>query len=221
MLALFAFQLAQGKQTKDDPKQDDAETTGVLSLGIGLNSTNYAFKGLDFGLVINLKNYENEGSMTLFSLSYAHKISQHAYCGLALAVDQQHGEWLHNFTYSSLGNMQHENLGVFNRSCLTLAAEYRINYVEKKNYALYATLGAGATFYHEVRQFDKAYYLQGYENGINKYGPDPRQVRNSAFFNCNISPFGLQAGTARFKYFLELGVGYKGLIHSGINYSLK
>jgi hypothetical protein len=197
-------------------KDAGIEAANLVTLGLGINSSNYAFKGQGLW---HAKTHQNEGSMCLLSLSYARKVFKHSYFGLAVAADQQHGEWMTSNRPSSDPYYFNTDIGIFSRRCLTLAAEYRINGIVRKNFIIYTTIGVGATFYQEVRQYSPDVYLQGYINGYNRYGPNPRQVQEGKYFNGYASPIGIAAGFKQFQYFFEIGIGYKGLLHTGITCS--
>lgn len=80
-------------------------------------------------------------------------------------------------------------------SAITIAPEGKIKYLDPaKPFNMYGLLGAGVTILN-VSTSDKAV----------------------PHFNAQITPLGFEYGN-NFKGFLELGVGYKGIIHGGISY---
>lgn len=195
------------------------EPLNLSTTGLGLNSSNYALMGVSAGLVLTLRTYKNKGSKALVSLSQYRKITPHSYIGLSLAAHQQHGIWQYYYTNGGLFSMQFENRGVFNRTCVTLAAEFRTNVRIKGNLAYYVLFGAGGTFYHQVTQYYRDYYLAGYSNGVNRYGPTTRFTVNKVIPNIQLSPLCALYGGGAWKCFLEMGFGYKGLINGGVIYS--
>ena len=86
---------------------------------------------------------------------------------------------------------------------LTLAAEGKFKYNKGEKFNIYGLLGAGYTL------------------GKVNYDPPPSSGDDNNdynHFNFQVTPAGLQYGGA-VKGFLELGIGYKGILHGGVQFN--
>jgi len=162
-------------------------------------------------------SYANKGNPGALCITYKYRFSKRAYIGITGTLEQQYGDWLDNeILDGNVFDLQTTVKGAFVRTCYTLAAEFSWDYASRDLYRLYTVMGLGFTAERETDQYDIAYYEQGYNNGINKYGPI-RQDNNHTHVNGYYAPLGISIGR-KLSYFLELGFGYKGIVHTGLSY---
>ncbi len=88
----------------------------------------------------------------------------------------------------------------------TIAAEVMFIYMNRPGFQSYCSMGIGTSFYNETDYLaNTSYYYPGQLSG-NK-------------FNFRISPIGFRFG-GKFGGFVELGIGYKGLVDGGLYYTI-
>jgi hypothetical protein len=123
-------------------------------------------------------------------LTYRHyNPSGRAAIGLAAGIDNTKGDIL---------DASDNKKGEMKVNSVTVAAEGLVNYVNNENFKLYGLLGAGYTFLNY------------------KYTPSATPDEEKAgHFNFQITPLGIRAGKNA-GGFLELGLGYKGVINLGL-----
>ncbi len=121
------------------------------------------------------------------------------------------------------GIMRNYPNSFFKRRCFTFSPEVSYYYSNKSGSALqfYCTGGIAYSLRNEIHIFDSAFYYQisNYQNGHNIYGSNVQTVNNTDQLNIYISPIGIHFGRT-FGGFLEIGVGYKGIINGGLFYEL-
>jgi hypothetical protein len=98
-------------------------------------------------------------------------------------------------------------IGTTKKVFLTCAAECKYKYLEKKIITLYGYLGIGYSIL-----LDRNYFTT-VDPGL----PFGDKIQNH--FNMHITPIGMRLGK-KFGGFLEIGLGYKGLINAGVSLNL-
>lgn len=101
----------------------------------------------------------------------------------------------------SFENQSGSKKGTFKNANTTIATEIVVAYLNKPNFRLYGLAGGGYTF-------------NKYENTVISGGSENEQVRGS-HVNFQLTPLGAAFGK-QFGGFLELGLGYKGLLNIGL-----
>src|SRR5690554_1632181 len=148
------------------------------------------------GGVIDGSKLKNKRYVGDFRISYAYDISNSFSMGMTLSYLKASGDY-----YKS---------GEF-------VGDQRINYY---------SVGAEATFYYMKRDHIKLYgLLGGGATMMNKEDrpKDPNEEasqRNHAYFNLQISPFGIAAGGKKIGAFAEFGFGYRGMFSTGMYFRL-
>ena len=171
-----------------------------INVGVGGESgTNLVADFGNSGDLHHLTNY-NTGSLVA---GYKYYVSDRVALGPVAGFQ--------NFSYKWMNDAIAYNQPVYTQttSLITLAAELKGIITSSKYFQFYNLLGAGGTFHFD--QFSPARY--------NQY------VYNSAPPNSNYVAFnfqysiGLQTGNT-FCWFLEFGLGYKGIAHTGFTYKI-
>lgn len=90
----------------------------------------------------------------------------------------------------------------------TVACEFVFEYINRRLFRFYMLAGIGASFYN----------YSGYSNPYDLYVSGMNSV-SGVRLNCQYDPLGFQIG-GRFSYFMELGLGYKGLFNNGFTYRI-
>lgn len=127
-----------------------------------------------------------------FYLSGGRMLSNRIYVGLAGAFEKATGDY----------QQDNQIVGNFRRKTFSVAAEGRINYLNKAVVTLYGTGALGFTFNSQVSNRPAEW---------TEFVP----VKNH--FTGYVSPIGARFGKDLGGY-LELGYGYKGVLNAGINY---
>lgn len=100
----------------------------------------------------------------------------------------------------SNNNTTTEKIGKARRNNFSLMPSVKFHWVRTKNFGFYSKLGVGATLSHESQEGDSKY------------------TNSQVFFNFDITPIGLDAGSQAFRGFLEFGMGEQGVLCAGLRY---
>lgn len=103
------------------------------------------------------------------------------------------------------GSKKEERIGDAKRSNFSLMPSVKFHWVRTKYFGFYSKAGVGVTFSNEKQNADEV------EGGSSFSDTD-------VYFNFDITPIGLDAGSPTFRGFLELGVGEQGLLCIGARY---
>jgi hypothetical protein len=95
-------------------------------------------------------------------------------------------------TEEKIGKAKHNNISIM--------PSVKFHWVRTKNFGFYSKIGAGATFSNESQEGDTKY------------------TKSEVFFNFDVTPIGLDAGSQAFRGFLELGMGEQGILCAGLRY---
>jgi len=138
------------------------------------------------------------------------------------AYEKESGTWQsYQNSYNSI-NGQAIKLGTYSLQALTLVLELK-GYYNKKNAAtsltrMYITLSSGVTIKHETNRYSDSYYSSLYPGSANVVVS--QQTSGKAYhYNGYFSPFGISVGH-RLSWYAELGIGYKGIINTGVTLKL-
>ncbi|MFI5195575.1 MAG: hypothetical protein ACHQD8_00660, partial [Chitinophagales bacterium] len=137
--------------------------------------------------------------------------------GFIAGFEKESGDWL----YDNMGGKQEDwssfKIGVFSRSAFTIASEVSITYRNEDDLRIYTTVGIGAIFKQET----DVYQQQAFYGGNYVPAAQGTQVPdNSTKLTGYYSPFGMRFG-GNLGGFIELGIGYKGMLNGGISYMFK
>ena len=103
------------------------------------------------------------------------------------------------------GTETKELIGDAKRSNFSLMPSVKFHWVRTKNFGFYSKAGVGVTFSNEKQNADKV------EGGTSFSDTD-------VYFNFDVTPIGLDAGSPTFRGFLEFGMGEQGLLRIGARY---
>ena len=191
-----------------------------LSVGYGFRTPDYILDGYHPGRPTEF-DYNNKGSFDAVSLTYQFQLKPKVYFGFTAIFEQQEGDWLYNeIPMGNVFNLQTSVKGAFVRTCFSVAPEFQYNYFVDEYYKFYTAIGFGVTYRFETDQYTPEFYNQGYNNGINIYGA-MRTDKKLFHFTGYYAPIGLMIGKDEFRFFIEAGFGYKGVINTGIAYKFK
>ncbi len=197
-------------------KSDDAlgqKDTGQLYIGIGAGafSTDYLFGGYNRFFLFMIPN-QYSGTYFLNARYYPNKNYS---ISLVAAYDNELGDWNKYINDASPYGWQALPIGHFKRQAFTFASEINFFYSVDGTIQPYGSLGLGITYRNEVDQYDPDHFNKNYFNGINTLGSNLEVEKNRVGGNFYFSPIGITAGN-KVKWFAEIGIGYKGIISSGI-----
>ncbi|MCW3123033.1 MAG: hypothetical protein JWQ38_2525 [Flavipsychrobacter sp.] len=193
-------------------RQDSlAQQRHLFSVSYGILTGDHLLVGYHVGRT-SAPDFENKGTPGALCLGYKYRVNNKIYIGLTAAMEQQHGDWLNSRTSRNI-------IGAFVRSSFTIAADFTCNYTSHDLYRIYMVAGVGVTYGQSTRQYSDAYYITGYYDGVNQYGP-MRIQEQGQHANGYFCPLGLSVGR-RLSYFAEVGFGYKGVLNTGLTYSIK
>ena len=163
-------------------------------------------------------DYANKGSGTAICIAYKYRIYNRVSIGFTFMAEQQHGDWLDNQVMDgNVFDLQTTVKGAFARTCYTAATDVTYDYFTHESLRLYLVGGIGYTDVLETTQYNTTFYNQGYNNGINNYGP-MRADSKHLHLNGYIAPLGLRVGR-QLSGFIEFGFGYGGALNTGIAYN--
>lgn len=167
-----------------------------LSIGYGLVTTDQFITSFSSALAgafagSSATNIKSTGAI---ALSYHHfNAANRAGLGVALVYDK---------LSSDIVNSSKTKISSSTTQAITAALEGKLKYNKGEHFNLYGLLGAGYTFNKTT------------------YDPPPASGKesNNSHFNFQVTPIGVQFGGA-VKGYVELGVGYKGLVSGGLQFN--
>ena len=110
--------------------------------------------------------YANKGAPAALCITYKYRLTKRIYLGFTGTMEQENGDWLDNeIPGGNVFNLQTSVKGEFIRTCYTLGADFRYDYVVSGMFRQYLVAGIGATYEFETDQYNPAFYDQGYWNG--------------------------------------------------------
>jgi len=186
-----------------------------LTIGYGEASSDQLFDGLQIGRPGNYRVQHYSGAI---SFSYKYFVLPQFAIGIAVAYENENGIWQQPYMQQT-DEWLVTQLGSFKRAAFTPAIELMYIYKESKPVRYYCMAGIGFTYQNEVDIYSDGYYLTNYQNGLNSLGKNLQIQNNRYHFNGQITPIGISVG-GRISEFMELGVGYKGILNIGITVKL-
>ena len=130
--------------------------------------------------------------------TYRYNLLQRMSIGLTNGLDLSDGDII-DYTGKPIGTTKKVNL--------TIAAECKYKYLDKKIITLYGYLGVGYSILLSRNYFTTV------DPGL----PFGDKIQNH--FNMHITPIGMRLGK-KVSGFLEIGLGYKGLLNAGVSLNL-
>jgi len=191
-----------------------------VSLGSGVWSSSELFDGYMPGFFISesFRTYICKQYSGAFYATAKYFVSKRVALGVAFAYENESGVWQTNENlYGGAFGWEAIPLGTFKRQAFTFAPELYVSYMEKDITRLYWTVGAGITYRNEVDRYSDSYYEAQYKNGVNSLGNNMEANNNRTHVNIYCAPIGISVGKA-VRWFAEIGVGYKGILNTGLSY---
>ena len=168
--------------------------------GVGLLSINQMIPMLAdaIGTIFTGGYLVQPGDYSAFTpfVGYRHWFSNRFSLGGAFAFDV-------NSVKVYNGESSDNQMREVNRYFMTFALEPKFNYIYRPNFQLYGYLGLGAT----IVTFADANFNDGTKADISRV----------PYVNGQLTPIGARFGK-EFGGFVEIGVGYKGILNAGISY---
>jgi len=196
-----------------------------LLIGYGISPTGVLFDGIGSG---STRTYElGQYTGALFATYRFHKNKKISF-GITAAYENESGIWNHvvlvgNSTKNHPYQREYQCtfLGHYKKQYFTLSPEMTVTYKDFNHglIRIYGTLGIGISYRDEIDIYDNDYYNSKYSNGVNSLGNYLVLTDSHFQFNMYLSPIGIHVGR-RLGFYLENGLGYKGLINFGATYKL-
>ncbi len=190
-----------------------------VSVGSGVWSSDELFDGYSPGFLSqSFRIYTNDRFSGAFCATVKYFVKKRVSVGIAFAYENESGDWRrYDDVYGGGFGWEAIQLGTYKRQAFTVAPEVCATYFEKDIARLYFTASIGITFRNEVDKYSDAYYASQYNNGVNILGKNQELNKNGNHFNLYYSPFGISVGRS-FRWFAEVGIGYKGILNTGFSY---
>ena len=200
--------------------QTDHATHFELAAGVGVGSTDELLDGYKFAPSRHY-NIVDQYSGT-FTGGVRYLFNDGSSLGIMTAYEKESGTWQAYQNSSNSINAQAIKLGTYSLQALTLVLELK-GYYNKKNAAtsltrMYITLASGVTIKQETDRYSDSYYASLYPNGTNVTASQ-HATGKAYHYNGYFSPFGISVGH-RLSWCAELGIGYKGIINTGVTLKL-
>jgi hypothetical protein len=193
-----------------------------LSVGSGVWSSDELFDGYSPGFLMGatLRDYINTQYSGTYHVTAKYFVNKRISVGITFAYENESGDWRKNDPTSDRNEFTIVQLGTFKRQAFTFAPEVYLTYLNKGIARLYCTAGLGFTYHHEVDRYSDSYYMAaGYYNGMSTLGTPQEFNNNKVQPNVYFSPLGMSIG-GRVQWFTEIGIGYKGVINTGLSVKL-
>jgi len=189
---VMAVGAAAGRHRKAQPNKNTHE----VSVGVGAYSGTELVDGLNFGDDVNVGTVYN--THPVFA-SYHYYVSDRIALGGALGYQQ------YQYYVQPYGNA----IDYYKTESLaTLAAEMKAVIFDSRNFQFYYLLGAGGTLHTNTYSFTDNSYPPSYYS----------QYANGTFVGFNFqTSAGISVGN-NICWFGELGIGYKGAVHTGLTF---
>ena len=191
-----------------------------LLIGYGVSPTGTLFDGVGTG---NNRTYElGHYTGALFATYRFHKNKKVSF-GVTTAYENESGIWNHVIVFKSKyhGYKEYNTtfLGHYKKQYFTVSPEMTVTYKDFNHglIRIYGTLGIGISYRDEIDIYDNNYYNSNYSNGVNSLGNNLVLTDRHFQFNMYFSPLGIHVGR-KLGFFIENGLGYKGLINFGTTY---
>ena len=199
--------------------QSDYRPGIEISCGAGIASSDELFDGYKGVLIGQYKETIINKYSGAFNVGIKYIFPGGISFGIMGAYEKESGDWQKNVNVGDINDWLAVREGTFTRQAYTLVAEVRAYYDgnnEDGNIVRgYLTAAAGITLQQETDRYSDSYYNAGYYNGVNTYGNNQQITNNRYHFNGYFSPAGISIGR-RLSWYAELGIGYKGIINTGL-----
>lgn len=181
VLTMFAFHKAGAQM----PRNEIDGGVGILSTSAIVDSFSKILSTAITGGV-----YTDDGSFSVATyLGYKYRPKERATIGLTYAYSYGRSD----------GFIDGQKVGHFNDNYHAFAAELEYSWFLRNKLALYSTIGAGISLWHQ------------------KYIPDEGETTSDSHvnFDFQLSPIGIKYGYY-YGVFAEAGFGYKGIVSAGV-----
>src|ERR1035437_714139 len=197
ILIIFSFQLTGCllfyPVVGTDHRYQPNKGSSEISLSYGRISGTEIVNAMDMGKDISA--YEEANTGNLFA-TYRYYVNNRIGLGVALGTQSMIYDW----TNDNSGSHYTQKI-----SMVTTGAEIKCLFADSRYFQFYELLAFAATYRNEI-----------YNNAL----PSVIMTPQTGFlWNMQWSPIGFRFGNS-FGGFLELGIGYKGLINGGISYMM-
>ena len=178
------------------------DTRHEVALGYGWASTSQVLDVFEtiVGVMTGGK-YENEREFGPLSVEYFY----HAKKWLAVGGTFIYGSNTQDIVRydSKIDGMK--QVGDVTRNYFTLMPAVKFDFLRRKHFGLYSKVAVGATLREEkMTSYDTA--------------KDPSSSDYMLHVNWHVSPIGIEAGSAYWRVFGEVGMGEQGFFHGGVRY---
>jgi hypothetical protein len=186
-----------------------------VSVGTGAYSSDRLFDNFTNGVYENYSySYKKYSGAYFVTMKYV--LTKRLSIGLSFAYENESGDIIENDPYGK-HSFNSYTIGSYKRQAFTLSPELYFTYHSFANSRIYCYVGAGATLRNEIDTYDSTYFFSYYyNNGRNNLGHDLQFANNKVHFNWQFTPFGFQVGKDAFWWYIEVGIGYKGIVSSGL-----
>ncbi len=189
-----------------------------IGAGAGIWSSDELFDGYEPGLLgMGKRDYINHQYSGAYHINLMCFISRRISVNVVFEWERESGDWQANYNPDHFA-YQTELIGTFSRKAYTLAPEVSYYYYVDPLVKVYCTAGVGVTYRQEHCE-----YSQDYINYGNHYGSIrtdyPPGDHDRVQANTYLSPVGFSVAN-RICWFGALGIGYKGILCTGLTVKL-
>lgn len=190
-----------------------------IEAGAGIFSTDYLFDGYSPGVYGSRKqNYINHQYSGTYCLSVKWFWTKNISVNFSFAYESESGDWQANY-YAGQSGYQNMIIGTFTRKAYTISPGLNIYYIVKKRYRLYGSFALGITYRNEYGYYNQYVLTSGLPGYAGASGDHSQGYNGKIQGNGYLSPLGISSGS-KLSWFAELGIGYKGVVNTGISLKL-
>ena len=186
-----------------------------ISIGAGANSeilsalsdfTSIMASTLVTGIVtgghyVGYVDYDNESYTPPIAVGYYRHVSKLIAVGGYVGFNQYKRDMIGRWEATDGSSSHKDKIGEAKRTNFSLMPSAKFHWVRTKYFGFYSKVGIGVTFSSEKQ-----------DTGDKDYSG------SDTFFNYDITPIGLDAGTPQFRAYVELGIGEQGMGCLGLRY---
>ncbi len=202
--------------------QDYYESKHEIAIGVGAGSNSQIINDLSDlcslsaealvtsamtgGTLTGYTTYENKSEVPPISVEYFYHVSKVIGIGGIACFNSKTEDMYCNVQNNASGKQEKENIGEGKKLNLTIMPAVKFDWLRKKNFGLYSKAALGLTYMHEKQ--------------TTNYSGSEKEVYNdnSVQFNFHATLIGAEAGSQKFRAFVELGMGEQGIGLMGLRY---
>ncbi len=148
--------------------------------------------------------YGDEHYVPTHSFEYYYHVNKVVALGGVFAFNGVKRDMYMEWTENNNGTHHRDKVGKAVRRNFTLLPSVKFDWLRREHFDMYSKVGIGATWMHQTQKDDA--------DGGTDYSED------DVIFNFQLTGIGMEAGSEKWRGFLELGMGEQGIALMGVKY---